>query len=336
MNAATIVISRCDGENADRRAFEDAVIRALEQAGRASVLVVPSLYSLADGDKALDALGELKGNLVIGSSLFPRAAYWVLHARGVRGGVDEEGCEECCSAEACFCGERKILAFNFAVCESPDEAVRRLLSGVTRRKPRAANVREIAPAAKVMAGEPGAAGRSVWCPVIDYSRCVVCGQCHDFCLFGVYSTDDSNQPQVTAPDNCKPGCAACARICPEGAIMFPLYEGDEGIAGAPGKRPRAAGTTIPESFFRSPDKARGRRGDPCPVCGCACDCQRSTDGTAPPGKTVCPACGCICDASGPCVCRPKRADRVDSVAAQADRSRDELDDLIDELDKLDV
>ena len=166
-----------------------------------------------------------------------------------------------------------------------------------------------------------------WYPVLDYSKCVMCGQCHDFCLFGVYTTDNENRPQVTEPDNCKPGCAACARVCPQGAIIFPLYAGDPGIAGAPGAKP-AAGPALPESFLK--------KGEPCPVCGCACDCQRSVDGTAPPGKTVCPACGCVCDSGkGPCACKPFKLPAKDA-SAPTQEPRDELDDLIDELDQLDV
>ena len=29
---------------------------------------------------------------------------------------------------------------------------------------------------------------------------------------------------MASPDNCKPGCPACARICPKSAIIFPKYE----------------------------------------------------------------------------------------------------------------
>ncbi len=61
-----------------------------------------------------------------------------------------------------------------------------------------------------------------WFPVVDRSRCSDCGQCHAFCLFGVYSRDKGGVVSVTAPSNCKQGCPACARMCPEAAIIFPL------------------------------------------------------------------------------------------------------------------
>jgi ferredoxin len=61
-----------------------------------------------------------------------------------------------------------------------------------------------------------------WYPVIDDSRCTNCGQCADFCLFGVYETIDE-VVTVVNPDHCKNNCPACARICPETAIVFPKY-----------------------------------------------------------------------------------------------------------------
>jgi len=62
-----------------------------------------------------------------------------------------------------------------------------------------------------------------WYPVIDYNRCVGCGQCADFCLFGTYSKTDT-EVKVTNPQSCKNNCPACARICPHTAIIFPKYK----------------------------------------------------------------------------------------------------------------
>src|SRR5262249_8737392 len=71
-----------------------------------------------------------------------------------------------------------------------------------------------------------------WYPVIDYSRCTNCMECIDFCLFGVYGVDSLDRILVENQDNCKRGCPACSRVCPEQAIMFPDYK-TPAIAGAP-------------------------------------------------------------------------------------------------------
>ena len=70
-----------------------------------------------------------------------------------------------------------------------------------------------------------------WFPMIDYSRCTACGQCADFCLFGVYEKLD-NKVVVVNPKGCKNNCPACGRICPQTAIVFPKYEHAGAIAGA--------------------------------------------------------------------------------------------------------
>jgi NAD-dependent dihydropyrimidine dehydrogenase PreA subunit len=70
-----------------------------------------------------------------------------------------------------------------------------------------------------------------WYPVIDYSRCTNCMECIDFCLFGVYGVDKAETILVEQPDNCRKGCPACSRVCPENAIIFPQHKTPT-IAGA--------------------------------------------------------------------------------------------------------
>jgi Pyruvate/2-oxoacid:ferredoxin oxidoreductase delta subunit len=72
-----------------------------------------------------------------------------------------------------------------------------------------------------------------WYPVIDYSRCTNCMECIDFCLFGVYGVDQLDRILVEDQDNCKKGCPACSRVCPENAIIFPQHK-TAAIAGADG------------------------------------------------------------------------------------------------------
>lgn len=61
-----------------------------------------------------------------------------------------------------------------------------------------------------------------WFPVIDFDRCNHCMQCLSFCLFGVFAAT-AGKIRVAHPDNCKPNCPACARVCPEAAIIFPKH-----------------------------------------------------------------------------------------------------------------
>jgi len=71
-----------------------------------------------------------------------------------------------------------------------------------------------------------------WYPVIDYARCTNCMECIDFCLFGVYGVDKIETILVEQPDNCRKGCPACSRVCPENAIIFPQHK-TPAIAGSP-------------------------------------------------------------------------------------------------------
>lgn len=70
-----------------------------------------------------------------------------------------------------------------------------------------------------------------WYPMIDKTRCTNCGQCANFCLFGVYETKEG-AVQVINPKGCKNNCPACARICPQTAIIFPKYQQGGAIGGS--------------------------------------------------------------------------------------------------------
>jgi Pyruvate/2-oxoacid:ferredoxin oxidoreductase delta subunit len=72
-------------------------------------------------------------------------------------------------------------------------------------------------------GAPAPGTWTPWFPVIDYSRCTNCKQCLSFCLFDVFGTDDDDRIQVQNPANCKTNCPACARVCPNVAIIFPKH-----------------------------------------------------------------------------------------------------------------
>ena len=144
-----------------------------------------------------------------------------------------------------------------------------------------------------------------WYPVIDYSRCTNCMECIDFCLFGVYGVDSLSRILVEAQDNCKKGCPACSRVCPENAIIFPQHK-TPAIAGADGE---VAGLKIDLSkLFGSSGK------DGLDIAVAERDIELLRDGR---------------DAVGMSVGIPKR--RTD----HATQPRDDLDDLLDGLDALD-
>jgi len=106
-------------------------------------------------------------------------------------------------------------------------------------------------------GLPGA-GDDAWYPLIDLERCVHCGQCQSFCLFGVYTRTAAGTVTVTQPRQCKTDCPACARVCPENAVIFPKCP-DEAINGAALTAEQLAGARIrlePSQVFGGDLRAR--------------------------------------------------------------------------------
>jgi hypothetical protein len=207
-----IVVARSPAEDGGTAAFEAALVAALAGAGR-TVIVVPHLYYLQRGMEGAERLAATTGPLVVASWLKPRAARWVLAALG----READG----------------VTAVDLHEFGTGEEAAKKILAalGETTAKEEEHTLAPAKPGLQSVA--PGLGRR--WYPVIDYSRCVGCKQCHDFCLFGVYAVDASGRVSVTQPDNCKPGCPACARVCPVSAIIFPECKDDEAIAGGEGK-----------------------------------------------------------------------------------------------------
>ena len=133
-------------------------------------------------------------------------------------------------------------------------------------------------------------------------------ECIDFCLFGVYGVDKSETILVEQPDNCRKGCPACSRVCPENAIMFPQHKTPI-IAGAP-----EIGGTLKVDLsvlFGAPDTGKSA----IEMAALERDEQLQMAGR---------------DTVGLSVGIPKRQDQ------EGDQAADELDDLIDELDALDI
>lgn len=144
-----------------------------------------------------------------------------------------------------------------------------------------------------------------WYPVIDYSRCTNCLECLDFCLFGVYGVGGSETILVEQPDNCRKGCPACSRVCPENAIIFPQHK-TPAIAGSPDGNAGALKIDL-SKLFGAPDAME--------VAVLERDVELVASGR---------------DAVGATVGIPKRQ-------PQKDRGpKDELDHLMDQLDGLDL
>jgi NAD-dependent dihydropyrimidine dehydrogenase PreA subunit len=152
------------------------------------------------------------------------------------------------------------------------------------------------------------AGERRWYPVIDYSRCTNCMECIDFCLFGVYGLDKADTILVEQPDNCRKGCPACSRVCPENAIIFPQHK-TPSIAGSP----EVAGSMKIDlsRLFGAPDGSE----TPEQIAIRERDEQLQLAGR---------------EAVGASVGLPKRQTN------QPAQPKDELDQLLDQLDELDI
>ncbi len=250
----TVVLSQAQGKNPAKRALEEAVVAALLMEPGLDVSVIPHLYDLDADHTGRLFLESVGGDLVVLSWLFPRAAFWLLDRDGIKGRwgetelrpADEEpDAEEAAEPEP----PRGIGAIGV-----PDRFIYCLdLRDHNRHEPYIEEIRRIAAECKARhdAKQAAAAPALVqlgtrtfapeqllqppgrrWYPVIDYSRCTNCMECIDFCLFGVYGVDEHARLVVENQDNCKKGCPACSRVCPEQAIMFPDYK-TPAIAGAP-------------------------------------------------------------------------------------------------------
>ncbi len=153
------------------------------------------------------------------------------------------------------------------------------------------------------------AGGRRWYPVIDYSRCTNCMECIDFCLFGVYGIDNIETILVEQPDNCRKGCPACSRVCPENAIIFPQH-----------KTPAIAGSADVDAGSLKIDLSKLFGGDTGESAEEAAARERDEQ-LLLAGR----------DAVGMSVGMPKR--QADKSSSQ---SKDELDDLIDQLEDAEI
>ena len=265
----TVVLSQAQGKNPAKRALEEAVAAALIMEPGLDVSVVPYLYDLDPEHTGRLFLESIQGDMVVLAWNYPRAAFWLLDRDGIKGHYgdsqlkppaaddpdedEEEQPEPPNGIGSVDVPDRHIYCLDLRDFNSQDpyvQEIRRIAAECKER--REARLKEwvrgnptiVQLGNYLRADDPPAADARFeteqllkqperrWYPVIDYSRCTNCMECIDFCLFGVYGVDKLDRILVENQDNCKRGCPACSRVCPEQAIMFPDYK-TPAIAGAP-------------------------------------------------------------------------------------------------------
>lgn len=264
----TVVVSRGQSRNPQKRALEQAITEAAEQMDGVNILVIPHLYDLPKASDSYQKLSDIEGDLIVVSWIFSRAAHWVLDRNGIQGQVgevdlgdaadeqnddeqnDDDGSDIDTDNQAESSEQRDVDRVT-DLYPRPDRSIHCIDLKVSNKAD--AFVDEIR---RISGVEPEMRDTSLpivggtlvqvdeqtsrrWYPVIDFNRCTNCMECVDFCLFGVYGVDSGENILVEQPDNCRKGCPACSRVCPENAIIFPQHkapaiagaqtEGDEGF-----------------------------------------------------------------------------------------------------------
>jgi NAD-dependent dihydropyrimidine dehydrogenase PreA subunit len=187
----TVLVCRCASAGTIPKEACDQVLAALEELD-VDTVAVPDLCAMAARrDPTLHRLCSSGRVQIVACA--QRAVHWMLHAAGVN--------FDAASIEVLDLGEEK-----------PAQIVRTLSE-------------RACPRPHTGFCELGTIdGWAPWFPIIDYDLCSACGQCASFCLFGVFTTAADGTVTVANPSSCKNNCPACARICPQAAIMFPKLD----------------------------------------------------------------------------------------------------------------
>lgn len=337
----TVVLSQAQGKDPRKRALEESLAAALILEPGVDVSIVPNLYDLDAQHTGRLYLESVQGDTVLLSWLYPRAAFWLLDRDGIKGHFgetqlkspdtdpdDEEKGEPPPprGIGAVNVSNRHIYCLDLRDFKNHQpyvDEIRRIAEECrqrhdTRQREAALNNPTMVELGlglrngKSEAPAPAFASEQLlkqpdrrWYPVIDYSRCTNCMECLDFCLFGVYGVDGQERILVENQDQCKRGCPACSRVCPEHAIMFPDYK-TPAIAGAPVGSISGLKIDLSKLFGG---------GDALQIAAQERDRELVADGRQAVGLTV----GI-----------PKRQ------ANKAQQPKDELDNLMDALDSLDI
>jgi len=81
----TVVLSQAQGKNPGKRALEESIAAALILEPGLDVSIIPNLYDLDPEHTGRLFLESVKGDMVVLSWLFPRAAFWLLDRINVKG-----------------------------------------------------------------------------------------------------------------------------------------------------------------------------------------------------------------------------------------------------------
>jgi len=235
-----VILAKDRNPSPEQQSLVDQLLAGLEHRPELEVTVVPHLYDLAPEGPAVRYLRSIRGDMIVLAWLYPRSAYWVLEANGIEGRLGRtsslaEG--ESLATTPRKSGRREspdrtLWCFDLRAHGDAEPYLRHVAQIVARRVGLAEQAEELAGKPNGNAKALDEATRPRWYPVVDFDRCTGCKECLNFCLFGVYSLDEGGMIFVEQPDACRPGCPACARICPSGAIMFPQHK-DPAIAGDP-------------------------------------------------------------------------------------------------------
>jgi Pyruvate/2-oxoacid:ferredoxin oxidoreductase delta subunit len=261
----TVVISAGQSRNPEKRDLEIAVSEAAAALPGVEVLQIPHLYDLTKDSLSFQSVRQRSHALVVIGWLFDRATHWVLDRNDIRGkqgevllreaseeedDEDEDSQQEESQNEDVVAHQfprpnRQIFCVDFRASNSAQDFAAEITRISNLVKPQQGSPltlemfeRMANPTNDTYVGSPHlpittleeTPGRR-WYPVIDFSRCTNCMECIDFCLFGVYGVDSNETIVVEQADNCRKGCPACSRVCPQNAIMFPQHK-TPAIAGA--------------------------------------------------------------------------------------------------------
>jgi hypothetical protein len=235
-----VILAKDRNSSPGQQSLVAQLLAGLEHRPELDVTLIPHLYDLAPDGPAVRLLRSIPGDMIVLAWLYPRSAYWVLEANGIQGRLGRTSSlaeEESLEPAPAKPGrrelpERTLWCFDLRTHADPEPYLRQVDEIVARRAGPAGEAEPLAAKPNGNAKVLEEATRPRWYPVLDRDRCKDCKECLNFCLFGVYGLDDRGAILVEQPDACRPGCPACARICPSGAIMFPQHK-DPAIAGDP-------------------------------------------------------------------------------------------------------